>query len=39
MISVGMFNQQCKDCGKNCSPKMLKGIEIHIKMVDVIIVK
>ena len=23
-ISVGMFNHQCKDCGKNCSPKMAK---------------
>ena len=22
MPSVGMFNHQCKDCGKNCSPKM-----------------
>ena len=25
MASVGMFNHQCKDCGKNCSPKMAKG--------------
>ena len=25
MPSVGMFNHQCKDCGKNCSPKMAKG--------------
>jgi len=24
MPSVGMFNHQCKDCGKNCSPKMAK---------------
>ena len=24
MASVGMFNHQCKDCGKNCSPKMAK---------------
>ena len=24
MISRGMFNHQCKDCGKNCSPKMAK---------------
>ena len=23
--AVGMFNHQCKDCGKNCSPKMAKG--------------
>jgi len=23
-VSVGMFNHQCKDCGKNCSPKMAK---------------
>ena len=22
--AVGMFNHQCKDCGKNCSPKMAK---------------
>ena len=22
--AVGMFNHQCKDCGKNCSPKMTK---------------
>ena len=22
MIARGMFNHQCKDCGKNCSPKM-----------------
>ena len=22
--AVGMFNHQCKDCGKNCSPKMSK---------------
>ena len=25
MPAVGMFNHQCKDCGKNCSPKMAKG--------------
>ena len=24
MPAVGMFNHQCKDCGKNCSPKMAK---------------
>ena len=24
MIARGMFNHQCKDCGKNCSPKMAK---------------
>ena len=24
MVSAGMFNHQCKDCGKNCSPKMAK---------------
>ena len=24
MPSMGMFNHQCKDCGKNCSPKMAK---------------
>ena len=24
MVSRGMFNHQCKDCGKNCSPKMAK---------------
>ena len=24
MAPVGMFNHQCKDCGKNCSPKMAK---------------
>ena len=24
MPAVGMFNHQCKDCGKNCSPKMSK---------------
>ena len=24
MASVGMFNHQCKDCGKNCSPKTAK---------------
>ena len=24
MPSVGMFNHQCKDCKKNCSPKMAK---------------
>ena len=24
MPAVGMFNHQCKDCGKNCSPKMGK---------------
>ena len=24
MPSMGMFNHQCKDCGKNCSPKMGK---------------
>tara|TARA_Y100001937_G_scaffold117963_1_gene171772 strand:- start:60 stop:593 length:534 start_codon:yes stop_codon:yes gene_type:complete len=22
--AVGLFNHQCKDCGKNCSPKMAK---------------
>ena len=22
--AVGLFNHQCKDCGKNCSPKMSK---------------
>ena len=22
MPAVGMFNHQCKDCGKNCSPKI-----------------
>ena len=25
MPAVGMFNHQCKDCGKNCSPKTAKG--------------
>ena len=25
MPARGMFNHQCKDCGKNCSPKMAKG--------------
>jgi len=25
MPSAGMFNHQCKDCGKNCSPKIAKG--------------
>ena len=25
MPAMGMFNHQCKDCGKNCSPKMAKG--------------
>jgi hypothetical protein len=24
MPAVGMFNHQCKDCGKNCSPKTAK---------------
>ena len=24
MPARGMFNHQCKDCGKNCSPKMAK---------------
>ena len=24
MPAVGLFNHQCKDCGKNCSPKMAK---------------
>ena len=24
MPAMGMFNHQCKDCGKNCSPKMAK---------------
>ena len=24
MPAVGMFNHQCRDCGKNCSPKMAK---------------
>ena len=24
MPSVGIFSKQCKDCGKNCSPKMAK---------------
>ena len=24
MPAVGMFNHQCKDCGKNCSPKLAK---------------
>jgi hypothetical protein len=24
MPSAGMFNHQCKDCGKNCSPKTAK---------------
>ena len=24
MVSRGMFNHQCKDCGKNCSPKIAK---------------
>ena len=24
MPAVGMFNHQCKDCGKNCSPKTSK---------------
>ena len=24
MPAVGMFNHQCKDCDKNCSPKMAK---------------
>ena len=24
MPSVGLFSKQCKDCGKNCSPKMAK---------------
>ena len=24
MPAIGMFNHQCKDCGKNCSPKMAK---------------
>ena len=24
MPARGMFNHQCKDCGKNCSPKMTK---------------
>ena len=24
MPSMGMFNHQCKDCGKNCSPKTSK---------------
>jgi len=24
MAPVGMFNHQCKDCGKNCSPKTAK---------------
>ena len=24
LVKRGMFNHQCKDCGKNCSPKMAK---------------
>ena len=24
MVARGIFNHQCKDCGKNCSPKMSK---------------
>ena len=24
MPAIGMFNHQCKDCGKNCSPKIAK---------------
>ena len=34
MPSVGMFNHQCKDCKKNCSPKMAKPLDRDVFKAD-----
>jgi len=34
MPAVGMFNHQCKDCGKNCSPKMAKPWDRDVYKAD-----
>ena len=33
-VSVGMFNHQCKDCGKNCSPKTAKPWDRDVYKAD-----
>ena len=34
MPAVGMFNHQCKDCGKNCSPKTAKPWDRDVYKAD-----